>query len=584
MRKDQFFNVCEVCTMDMNKRTAWRLQVLCTIYFCLFLLGLVLQFNTYRWSAAYWVIFLGVSLLVSKVWLRDFAKPVLTSWWEMGRKEILRLLGTASAAVVFSTVIAHGFLFANEFYSHDSIGHVTYAGKGFSPNGYIAQGRFLIPYYEVIKGDLCAPWLVGLLFTIWCVVSAVLMIDLFNVRSTARRCLIGGLICTNMSLSLTGATYIYCMDEYALALLASVAAAWLFCRSQNMGGPLGICCIVVSLALYQPYFTVTLAICFLYLIRKIVDNEDIQSVIRSGVRYLVMAAIGFVAYYILWSGVAKLVHVSTGRTEESLLSGGLSHLPKYIMQANKKFFEALLNPNGVLGGLFTAVGILTIVMLLSWTLRWLLSRELHFGNKILLLLAMCLLPTALNSIDVLLLGDARTICTFGREMIYLLLLLSVECPHAETLCPLQGSRFLAMGLVVVVLWQNILFANHLYVKKELEKTSTLVVITRVVERIERTEGYVPGETPVAFVGCLSSDPLINKTVPEFKKLAGYTGMWNNYADTGRTISYIQNYLNYPIIWDNSKDFSSMEEVQKMPVFPTAGSVQMIDGTVVVKFE
>ena len=42
------------------------------------------------------------------------------------------------------------------------------------------------------------------------------------------------------------------------------------------------------------------------------------------------------------------------------------------------------------------------------------------------------------------------------------------------------------------------------------------------------------------------------------------------------------YLHYPLLWDTETDFALRREVQAMPVFPAAGSVAEVDGTVVVK--
>ena len=43
-----------------------------------------------------------------------------------------------------------GFLFANEFFSHDSVSYFTYATG--TPAFYAGIGRFLIPRNELIKG------------------------------------------------------------------------------------------------------------------------------------------------------------------------------------------------------------------------------------------------------------------------------------------------------------------------------------------------------------------------------------------------------------------------------------------------
>ena len=126
------------------------------------------------------------------------------------------------------TFAAHGFLFSNEFFSHDAISYYSYAEWGMP--FYASVGRFLIPLCEFCKGGVASPWLIGLLFTLWASLASCVVIRLLSVRTPAGQILVCGLLCTNLALTLTGATYIYCMDEYALALFLSTLAAEFFRR------------------------------------------------------------------------------------------------------------------------------------------------------------------------------------------------------------------------------------------------------------------------------------------------------------------------------------------------------------------
>ena len=66
-------------------------------------------------------------------------------WKEARRTALLALCATAAFSFA-----AHGFLFSNEFFSHDSVSYFTYAtGSG---SFYIGIGRFVIPLYESIMG------------------------------------------------------------------------------------------------------------------------------------------------------------------------------------------------------------------------------------------------------------------------------------------------------------------------------------------------------------------------------------------------------------------------------------------------
>ena len=107
---------------------------------------------------------------------RETAAPVPGTGGAEGRKAALLAL-CATAAFSFA---AHGFLFANEFFSHDSVSYFTYATG--APAFYTGIGRFLIPVYECVKGDVAAPWLIGLLFTGWMTLTALLTADLLRRR------------------------------------------------------------------------------------------------------------------------------------------------------------------------------------------------------------------------------------------------------------------------------------------------------------------------------------------------------------------------------------------------------------------
>ena len=180
---------------------------------------------------------------------------VLRGHWTPERKRTALMILCATAVFSFA---AHGFLFANEFFSHDSISYFTYATGSFS--FYTSIGRFVIPVYELLKGDVAAPWLIGLLFIFWVSLTVWVVIHLLKIRTTGGILLTCGLMCTNLALTLTGATYVYCMDEYAFALFAAVAAVWLFQKGRWWTLP-GLAALILSLAVYQAYFTVAASLC-----------------------------------------------------------------------------------------------------------------------------------------------------------------------------------------------------------------------------------------------------------------------------------------------------------------------------------
>lgn len=485
---------------------------------------------------------------------------------------------TALLAVAVSSFAAHGFLFANEFFSHDSISYFTYAtGSGAF---YTGIGRFFIPVYECVKGEVAAPWLIGLLFILWMTLTTLLVARLLDIRSTAGLMLTGALLSANTALTLTGATYIYCMDEYAFALCMAAAAAALFRRGKGWCVP-GVVLLVLSLAVYQAYFTVAACLCFLLVLRDAAGKAPLKQTVLSGLRYLALLAVSFGAYYGLWSMVCRFSGVEKQRVEESLLAGcGLKRLLLLVREANVEYVRGLFDAGGVLGGLMALVHLLLLAALV-WRLAQILrDRELPIGKKLLLLCLVCLIPTAFNSASILLAGSATQLMTFAGELLYLLLLVCYEPTEGKPVRPCL--RAAALVLLCCVLWQHIVYANQVYMKKELEHTATVSLATRVIDRVELTEGYVPGATPVAFAGRLDRNAYLNRGRDEFRELDRTVGLWSDYSATYNLGRYLTDYLNYPLLWDTETDVSQWEEVQTMPVFPAADSIQLVRGTVVVK--
>lgn len=138
--------------------------------------------------------------------------------------------------------------------------------------------------------------------------------------------------------------------------------------------------------------------------------------------------------------------------------------------------------------------------------------------------------------------------------------------------------------VLTLLFDRGIYANQMYLKKDLEYDATLSVMTRVVDRIEQVEGYIPGETPVKFLGDIQRSQLA-MTRPAFAHLGSLTGTEENYAITHADTfwMYLEDVMGYPIKrFRETKNEEQERVTDDMPCFPDKDSVQMVDGVVFVK--
>lgn len=560
--------------ISKEQALALRIQLFLILLFTAIILGLYLLNKGEGSATVYWVLFPVCLFIIPKAWLKD-VKTTWLHWWDMDRENTRRLLLTMLAATVAFSMATYLFAFTNEFFNHDAISAVYYPEITTS---WFAAGRPLLAIFNTLSGTVQQPWLLGMQFMLWMFLASILVARILHIQSTIGRVLLCGLLCANTSLSNLFAHYTFCASAYALALMAIIAAAWLFCCCRR-GEILGIYCIVFSMLIYQAYFIAGVALCFFAAVRMLVCNENARLVVLRGVRYLALLAAGFLAYYLTWSALCHIFGVTKQRLSDITISYGLDYFLKRFVGSFSHFFSTHLSSEDFLGRMAPAVKLLVMIMILFWLLCWLMDKRLAKSNKVLLSLSVCMLPLVLNlSYALFDMGNLTLVnVSMGFLGAFLLHCLSCPAPAAPASRRYQVAAFL---LTAVLLWQNIVYSNSVYIKMDLNKEATVSLFTRVIERVEQTEGYVPGETPVAFSGNPNRNSFLSRGRKGYEWLNDTTGVsWYNYSASWTVTQYVELYLNYPM---NIVNAPNSEEIVGMPVFPFDGSVGWVDGVIVVK--
>ena len=141
------------------------------------------------------------------------------------------------------------------------------------------------------------------------------------------------------------------------------------------------------------------------------------------------------------------------------------------------------------------------------------------------------------------------------------------------------SRIVLTAALGCICWVNAVYANQVYLKKQMQETAAISLMTRIVSDIESADGYIPGSTPVAFTGTFNASPAL-KNDEGFEDLVPY-GMGNTSMFYIGTDYAVLNHLlqaNMNLIRIDAAD----TRVHEMPCYPQEGSVACIDGTLVVK--
>lgn len=572
------FDPSAIKAAALERKPYWLFGLQCAALLAALILGLALLIRNGRSAVLYWCALFVCLFFTPRSWLQN-GKAVFTKWWALGKAETLRLSLISAISSLAASLAAYGFLFTNEFFSHDALTLTNY-GVEQRWSSYVWNGRILIPLYEKLKGPVTAPWLIGLLFILYMSLTVLLLARLFELRRPLHIFLIGALFCTNSSLAMLGSSYIACMDDYALALLAAVAGAWFICRCRH-GGFLGALCIAVSMGLYQAYLIVAAGLCFFSLFQNVTSNERLSSIVRRGLRYLGLMLAGFFLYFLTWSAACRFLNIEKGRMGDTIFALPLESLKPHAIAVYKLFFRNFFRDNGMTGKLAPTFSLLLLGALLVWLAGWLLDKRLAWGNKLLLCLMVVFLPFVFRASSLLLLMGDQSLVAFNQRLpAALVLLCAVKWRPAIP----YGRRFRAAAaiLALAIVCQNLVFSNQCYIKKDLEKNASLSIVTRIIERVEQLDGYVLGETPVAFSGGINSNPLYGRGREGFDAFTVYEegAMIYDYAPTYNIVRYIGTYLNYPMAFASVD--SSLEEVQAMPAFPAQGSIKFVGEKVVVK--
>ena len=185
-------------------------------------------------------------------------------------------------------------------------------------------------------------------------------------------------------------------------------------------------------------------------------------------------------------------------------------------------------------------------------------------------------------------SDATPIMKYAYVCVYLAVLLTADL--GLSFLPRPRGGMAAAGALAVCLAGVTLYSaninNLLYTASAQAHRATLSYATRLLARIESCPGYT-GKEEVLIIGSFPSDR-IYADIPSYALIDHYSADRDTAAPLNKHIYYYLNdWLNVPIPEPEEETMiavSQSEEFQSMPLYPADGSVQLLDGRVVVKLQ
>ena len=506
-----------------------------------------------------------------------------------------KLKKIALYTLIFMALL-HGYRYVSLGFSHDSLAFAWQPDLEWQ----ISLGRYMQPFYWwIIRGRIAAPFIVGVLSYGYMVGSVYGVASLLDLKAKTSLFLLAGLMCGSLAFIALDATYSHTADVYMLALMLNIAAAWLCLRGRRRVPSVlaAVVLLVISTGLYQAYLQVFTALTMVWALLRLLKTDDRaipEAAARCAQSFLALMlamALFFVGYYVVMAvtGVEAVSKANSIGGMKVLSGAALVDMVKTTWKMPLRQLGRLQGRIAPLARMLTAVVLMTGAAATIFTARRSrVSAWQALGMAVLVLL----LPFGMN-----------WICLFCSGVVHDLMMYAYIVPLLAALAANERAWNLALAdegkqigkktraaacvlplAVLTLLFDRGIYANQIYLKKDLEYDTTLSVMTRVVDRIEQVEGYIPGETPVEFLGDIQRSQLA-MTRPAFAHLDSLTGTEENYAITyGDTFwMYLEDVMGYPIKrFRETKNEEQERVTDDMPCFPDKDSVQMVDGVVFVK--
>ena len=497
-------------------------------------------------------------------------------------------------AALITAAAAYGYGMLNNIVNYDSIYNIPYIGSGTERSGRWALG-LLTRLTQRLHLGYSIPFFNLLVSLVLLAFSAVLLCKLLRLTSRTAWVLTG--IVTLSFPAVASMTFFsYTMVYYALAFLLIVAATLL---TERMRKPLWFLVysllLAFSIGVYQAFYPFAVMLAVLAVLAECLDPEATPlDVLKKGLLYIAGILLSYLWYRLALKGVLALYGTTLTNYQGIDRMGvvSLSRLPGMLKEIYANFF--LLFTHDYLSLTAEPISRLCVLLLLLLSVGMLALgwREKRLWKQVELAgLLLAALPVASNLIIVMVPdGTVYTLMAMGLLSVFLLpLLLWDRLP-----LPRPRLRRICGGVLAAVLLlsslEYVYLTNGCYRVLEWHNIQTENYYVTMFTRIKSLEGYDEAY-PVVFAGSVITDAsyedLWADTVFSYGGLRQFDSKdpENNGFNEFSRDRFIRSYLGYTARKIHSEERTRYAEVlDGMRTYPNDGSIRIVDGLILVKFE
>ncbi len=495
-------------------------------------------------------------------------------------------------------MLAHGFRYFNSSLSFDGLTALNHHDLDSLLK--ILSGRifgFVNCYW---RGHIMAPWLIGFIGLFWASISCYLLVKLLHIQSRWIIYACCGLVVTHSSIILTHASFMHEVDFFFLSQLLVILNVYLLEKLPHRKSR-WVCpaLYLLSCSLYQGYISTALTLGLILMIKGILDGTPLKQVFIKGGKLALYVGIGCMAYLAL----LLAVKFTTGSLGADSYNSPLNvqntlenDIPRLLGFAHYHFWRVIRYPfaqHDILIFIFNVV-----TSLIAFTQLYIQIKRGQYtrASIITLILLIACMPFAINAIAVACGGNSQELldAAFTLYPIFLLMVIDRSWQQLKQMPAAIAHSLNRWGktctaLIAFTIFSQVIFANQMYMRKELMSHQTRFFAQRIVADLEKLEGYQVGSSELIFVGLPDNSKTLARRAGFEHTERGYGSNFQTAIDW-RWANQIHAYFSYilaypanigtPSSWP--EDDAVRDIVRQMPCFPQAGYIKMIEGKIYIK--
>lgn len=490
-------------------------------------------------------------------------------------------------------IIVHLFMLSNKIPNHDDLGQLYDAMNRYK------HGRWFLFFPSQISSDLSLPWFNGVLGIIYISFCAMIIVWLFQMKSSICIMAVGTIMVTFPTVASTF-NYMQAGDAYFFCLLLACTAVYFAIKSSKLCWGVSAILLTLSLGIYQSYLPFAVALLIVWHIKELlIEDKDVKKVFLSGIKCICIIGISIAAYLITTKIVLKYHNAEIiGHIAGFILDDiSIKNMLKLILESYKNSLGFyLINQFGVhyryLNYLYIAAVLFAILFSLYLFKQYNQRKE---KQKVLLLIFLyAVLPLA-SGLIYCMCAQVHMLMVYGFVALALFLLILTDWIEKCNIVKkgIKG-KLIPLGQILIVLtifitsFNYAVVSNKAYLSLYLTYEQSYAYANRLMAEIQLVDDFDKDDR-IVLIGYPNLN--LEYTMPwrvetDVQSLRGVTLSLTNQYTFDRFLKYYlgveQEVLRVTSL-EELKSFDINPDIDALDYYPSVGSIVRKGNTIFVKF-